>query len=142
MAEGILKKLLTDAGYEEVEVSSAGTGTLNGYPATPNAVEMARRNGVDISDHHSTRITAQLFEDSNLVFALAESHYQRLQDFPGAENKLFMMRAFPDGNHADPDHSVVDPLGGTLEEYQQTFKEIETEIRRALPEIIRRIDHK
>jgi protein-tyrosine phosphatase len=141
MAEGILRKRLADAGCDGVRVSSAGMSTLNGYSATPNAVEIAARNGIDISDHHSMRMTRKVFEESDLVFALAEGHYERLKEFPNPENKLYMVKAFPETGQADAAHSVADPVGGTLEEYKSTFEEIEQEIKRALPEIKRRINH-
>lgn len=141
MAEGILRTLLSQAGIEDVDVSSAGIGTLDGYPATQHAVEISRRHQIDISGHHSTRMTERIFREADLVFALAENHYEALKKMPGADQKLFMVKAYPAGGHDDPQHSVDDPVGGTLEEYKKTFAEIYGEIKRALPEMIRRIEH-
>jgi protein-tyrosine-phosphatase len=141
MAEGILRKLLADAGQRDVYVASAGIGTLDGYPATPTAVDTAAKHGLDISEHHSQRLTGKLFKETDLVFAMADNHFEFMRNFPDAAEKLFMVKGFPETNLADSEHSVDDPLGGTKEEYQQTFAEIETEIRRSLPEIIRRINH-
>jgi len=142
MAEGILSKVLQDAGYDDVHVSSAGIGTLDGYPATPYAVEIAKRHNVDISQHHSTRMNEFLFKQADLILAMAKNHYEHLDDFPDASQKLYRLKAFPQTNSADARHSVEDPLGGTLEEYKVTYQEIEQEIKRALPEIIRRINHR
>ncbi len=141
MAEGILRKLLNDNGMDEVDVASAGIGTLDGYPATYHAVEISARNGVDISQHHSTRMTERLFAESDLIFAMSKNHFEFLEDYPNAEGKLFMAKAFPKPNHADDAHSVDDPIGGTIEEYRQTFQEIEGAIKQALPEILRRINN-
>jgi len=142
MAEGILKKRLADARLRNVQVLSAGIGTLDGYPATPAGVETAQKHGIDISDHHSRRLTGKLFKEVDLVFALADNHYEFMRNFPDADKKLYMMKGFPEQNLADKEHSVDDPLGGTAEEYEETFLEIEREIERALPEILRRIDHR
>lgn len=141
MAEGILRKLLADKGIEDVDVSSAGIGTLDGYPATHHAVEVSSRNQIDISGHHSTRMTERLFREANLVFALSSNHYEFLEHLPSAAGKLFMVKSFPNGNQADSRHSVEDPVGGSLEEYKVTFREIYDEIVRALPEIIRRVQN-
>jgi len=141
MAEGILRKLLADKGIETVDVASAGIGTLDGYPATFHAVEISARNSIDISQHHSTRMTERLFKESDLVFAMSRNHFEFLDDYPGAEGKLFMIKAFPKPNHADEEHSVDDPIGGTMEEYRQTFQEIEDAIKQSLPEIVRRINN-
>lgn len=138
MAEGILRKRLEERGIENVDVSSAGIGTLDGYPATHHAVEISLRNQIDISGHHSTRMTERLFREADLVFALAHNHYEFLEGLPSADEKLFMVKAFPKSDHADDRHSVDDPVGGSLEEYKVTFEEINKEIDRALPEIIRR----
>jgi protein-tyrosine-phosphatase len=142
MAEGILKKRLADAGYKDVHVLSAGIGTLDGYPATPTGVNTAQKHGIDISEHHSRRLTGKLFKEVDLVFALADNHYEFMRNFPDADKKLFMVKGFPRQELADKEHSVDDPLGGTLEEYEATFQEIEREIVRSLPDILRRIDHK
>lgn len=141
MAEGILKKKLADAGHKDVHVLSAGIGTLDGYPATPIGVNTAQKHGIDISEHHSRRLTGKLFKEVDLVFALADNHYEFMRNFPNADNKLFMVKGFPLPELADKEHSVDDPLGGTSEEYETIFLEIEREIERALPEILRRIDH-
>ena len=142
MAVGILRKILADQGISDVAVSSAGTGTLDGYPATTDAVEVARRHDIDIRHHYSTRMTEKIFREADLVFALAEEHYDHMKKMADADKKLYMVKAFPEPNRSDPAHSVLDPIGGTQEEYQRTFNEIAREIRRALPEIIRRVNHR
>ncbi len=150
MAEGILKKLLqeqgistTDRDYDEAaaDVASAGIGTLDGYPATFNAVEVAARSGVDISHHHSTRMTSRMFAEANLVFAMARNHYEQLAEMNVTDGKLYMLKAFPNSGHADDAHSVEDPIGGTMEEYRKTYGEIDAALRKALPEIVRRINN-
>jgi protein-tyrosine-phosphatase len=141
MAEGILRKKLADARHKDVQVLSAGIGTLDGYPATPTGVNTSQKHGIDISEHHSQRLTEKLFKEVDLIFALADNHYEFMRDFPEADQKLFMVKGFPQKGLADKEHSVDDPLGGTSEEYEATFSEIEQEIERALPEIRRRIDH-
>ncbi len=142
MAEGILRKLIAESGHKDVEVLSAGIGTLDGYPATLTAVQTAANHGIDISEHHSQRLTGKLFKDADLVFALSDNHYEFMRNFPDADEKLYMVKGFPEKELADLEHSVDDPLGGTSEEYQRIFEEIEREIKRSLPEILRRVDHK
>jgi protein-tyrosine-phosphatase len=139
IAEGILKKFLSDQGIVDVEVSSAGTGTLDGYPATMHAVMAAKEKGVDISDHHSTRMSAHLAEESDLIFALANSHFDYLQRYRQASSKVYLLKTFPEQGPVDNKHSVKDPIGQDFEEYQRVADELEWEIKRVLPEIINRI---
>ena len=48
MAEGLLKKWLKDHGCDDVKVSSAGIATIQGLMASSNAVEVMKREYVDI----------------------------------------------------------------------------------------------
>ncbi len=140
MAEGIMKKLLADHGIDTVDVSSAGIGTLDGYPATHNAVEVSAKHGIDISQHHSTRMNERLFKESDLVFALAAEHHKQLEKMVNSDRKLYMLKAFPQTDLSDAEHSVDDPIGGSMEEYLVTFKEIYSAIEGTLPEVIRLIE--
>jgi protein-tyrosine-phosphatase len=84
----------------------------------------------------------RLFKDADLVFALAAEHHQHLEKMANSDVKLYMLKAFPEADHSDSQHSVNDPIGGSLEEYLETFKEIYGAIEKSLPEIIRRIKDK
>lgn len=142
MAEGLLKKMLAARGIDSVEVSSAGTGTLDGYPATSHAVAAAARKGADIKEHHSTRMSRKLAEQTDLIFALADNHFEYLKRYPAAREKVFMLKAFPHEDHADYLHSVKDPIGAEFEEYQRVVDELERELKRSLPHIIEMIEAK
>jgi protein-tyrosine phosphatase len=142
MAEGLLKKMLAAKGIDNVEVSSAGTGTLDGYPATSHAVAAAAKKGADIRDHHSTRMSRELAEEADLIFALAANHFEYLKRFPAAHGKVFMLKAFPHEGHADYLHSVKDPIGAEFEEYQRVVEELERELKRTLPSVLEMIEAK
>jgi protein-tyrosine phosphatase len=139
MAEGLLRKMLSDEGIEDVDVVSAGIGTLDGYPATAFAVAAAEEKGIDISGHHSTKMTRQLAQEVDLILAMADEHYEFITELGVEYDKLFMLKAFPEPNRADFLHSVKDPIGGTMEEYRRTINELERELRRILPAIKDRI---
>lgn len=139
MAHGILESMVAAENLANVTVVSSGTGTLDGYPATAYAVQAAGRDGVDISGHHSQAITKELVEASDLILALAYRHYRFIVDkFPGIEQKVFMLRAFPD-REASPDLTVQDPIGMNFDEYLETYEELKRELRRAWPAIRQRI---
>lgn len=134
--------MLDESGTDNVEIISAGIGTLDGYPATNFAVEVAKQMGADISDHHSSRMTDQLAGDVDLILAMADSHYDYLSRYSDSGDKLFLLRAFPESGHADFAHSVADPIGGTLQDYQKTAELIALELKRILPELLSRIREK
>jgi protein-tyrosine-phosphatase len=142
MAHGILRSMIEAENLSNVEVVSSGTGTLEGYPPTSNAVQASRNSGIDISDLYSQTITAEMVQASDLILALAYEHYLFIaQRYPDAEGKVFMVKAFPDKNPSR-ELSVEDPLGLGLEDYLDTHRELVQELRRAWPAIKQRIDEK
>jgi protein-tyrosine-phosphatase len=134
MAEGILKSLLSQRGINDIHVSSAGIGALSGMPATPFAIEAARHWNVDISGHRARQLTRQIVEDSDLILAMSQEHVETvLQKSETAAARTFLIKAFP-AAYSSSQQAVQDPIGGYLENYNQTYLELD--------EIIRKIEGK
>ncbi len=134
MAEGILKSLLTERGLDHVRIQSAGIGALNGMPPTPFAIEATRHWGVNISGHRARQLTRQMIAEAGLILAMSPEHVEYiLKKDPGAEKKTYLIRAFP-AAYSRSQEGINDPIGGTLEEYNQTYLELD--------EILRRIEGK
>jgi len=72
MAEALLRRTLADRGID-VGVSSAGL-LYDGEPATVTGVDTMEAWGLDISRHHSRRVTADLLGSADLVVAMARQH--------------------------------------------------------------------
>jgi protein-tyrosine-phosphatase len=145
MAEGILKSALKKKGVRHVDVSSAGTHGLHFAPASVFGAQIAKQKGVDLFRHRSRELTADMIKGANLILVMAQEHLDHISRIaPNAVNKTFLLRTFArvrgasnrGGEEIDP--SVKDPIGGSLEEYQRSFSEIETEIERILPELLQR----
>lgn len=141
MAEGALRRLLEEARPEKFEVISAGTMGASGYPATMYAVEAAKLRDADISNHQSQPLTSQLIESVDLIFGMTSSHVAevlRLAD--DAQGKTYLFKNFPDSNHHG--EGVDDPIGQSLERYNETFLEISEYLDRQVDEIVKLIDAK
>jgi len=142
MAHGIMRSIVEREKLANVEVTSSGTGTLNGYPATSNAVMAAHKDGVDISDLHSDEISVEMVEEADLILVMAYEHYQLIVSvYPEAADRVFMLRAFPE-REANRKLSVEDPIGADFDTYRGTYEEIKRELERAFPFIKNRIDEK
>ena len=141
MAEGALRSLLEQERPGKFEVVSAGTIGASGYPATMYAVEAAKIRGGDISNHQSQPLTSQLVESVDLIFGMTSSHVAevlRLAD--DAQGKTYLFKNFPDTNrHGE---GVDDPIGQSLERYNETFLEISEYLDRQLDYIVKLIDAK
>jgi protein-tyrosine-phosphatase len=145
MAEGILRKALKARGVENVEVRSAGTHGLDLAPVSVFAAAAAKAVGVDISRHHSRQLDQRMIEKADLILVMSPQHAQHI----GAMNraalkKTCLLKSFPhpvDASNVGREPGVLsikDPMGGVFEDYQRSCLEIEEQINRILPEILRR----
>ena len=115
---------LSDRG---VAVTSAGTsGGLGG--ASPLAVEVMGKRGVDLSDHASTALHAEMIHQSDYVFAMARTHRDAiLRLAPSAEGKVRLLLENDD---------VGDPMGGAVEDYERCAQTVERGLRAQLQEVV------
>ncbi len=141
MAEGGLRKLLENRGIKNIEVYSSGTTAASGFPATAYAIEASRIWEADITRHHSRPLTADLIERSDLILAMTPQHcYDIIRMLPEARDKIYLLKNFPE--RGCEGEGIADPIGGSLDMYNQTFIEIGEELGRILPEIIERVSKK
>jgi len=142
MAHGILQSMIEKENLKDVTVISTGTGTLDGYPVSLNSAAAAAKDGIDISQHHSTAITPELIDDADLILTMSYEHlFSVISMYPKADGKVFMLKAFPD-SEPSPQLTVKDPIGTDFENYMKTYNEIKAELARIWPAIRQRIDEK
>jgi protein-tyrosine-phosphatase len=145
MAEGILKSALKKRGIKNVEVNSAGTHGLHFAPVSVFAAQIAKQKGVDLFRNRSRELTGDMIKAASLILVMAQEHLDYIIRMdPAAASKTFLLKAFARGTGASNGDgeegvlSVKDPIGGSLEDYQRSFSEIEMEIERILPELLQR----
>ena len=114
MAEGLFRAL----GGEQstpLQAGSAGLFTVDGLPASENAVLAAAELGADISAHRSRVLTQDMVEKARYLVCMTAAHYDRvLAAFPQAEDKLFTLLP----------RDISDPYGGDLETYRRCAAKI------------------
>jgi protein-tyrosine-phosphatase len=136
LAEGIAKKIVSEKGINSFYISSAGIGTADGLPATDYAIEAAKHWDIDIQGHRSTVLTAQLALESDLILAMAPEHAERIISLDKKlKDKTYLMKGFP-ALYSRGQARVDDPIGGSLEQYNQTFLELDEILRKIFPKII------
>jgi protein-tyrosine-phosphatase len=72
MAEGLLRRLLGDAGIDAA-IGSAGL-MPGGMPATPDAVATMAGRGIDIGAHRSRTLDAEAVRSTTLVVGMSRMH--------------------------------------------------------------------
>jgi protein-tyrosine phosphatase len=139
MAEGALRVLLEKERPGRFRVMSSGTSAASGYPATIYAIEAARMWNADLSEHKSRELTRQLIERSDLILGMTEEHVREILRLnPEAGEKTFLFKNYPENSpHGE---GVADPIGQSLQKYNETFLEIGEYLGTFLPEIVKRID--
>lgn len=65
-------------------VCSAGTEAVLGAPATPDAIEVARRRGLDLASHLSRPVTRDLASWANVIVTMERRHVVDLVTRAGA----------------------------------------------------------
>lgn len=108
LAEGILQEKIISEGLNW-EVDSAGTSSWHvGENPDPRSVEVAGRNGLDISRQRARQFTPDDFNSFDLIFAMDHSNYSDILDLAKSEQqkakvKLILNEIFPEKNRAVPD---------------------------------------
>jgi protein-tyrosine phosphatase len=134
MAEGIARVLLAERmrcrpdqlTERGVEVLSAGVLAGGGAPATPEAVAAAGEWGVDIASHRSRQATPELLHSCDVVFCMTGSHVEQVRRMvPGEAARVLPLTDTED---------VTDPIGGGLDVYRDTARQIERAIRTRMDE--------
>lgn len=126
MAERLFRKLLArglKCHEEELlkrgfSVRSAGLAAFEGAPASRESVELLHERGIDLSDHQSRRVSANLLLDADYILTMTRMHRETiLQSYPELADRVRTIA--PDG--AD----VSDPYGAGIDEYRRCFEQLE-----------------
>ena len=122
LAEGIAKKLVAQSDLKNTEVSSSGSSTLDGLPASPLAVSVADQHSVDLSSHRSRFLTRAVVGEADLIITMAEKHRETIGIIePGALAYTYLLTDLC----GDEDGDIPDPIGMGKEEYENTYRLIE-----------------
>jgi len=93
----------------EWSVSSAGTWAVNGLPAMTEAIILARELGLDIQNHQSQVISAEILQLADVVLVMEGGQKEALQvEFPEYRKKIFLLSESSKGVSFD----IPDPVSG------------------------------
>lgn len=111
MAEGLLKDMLEKKGRNDVQVLSAGTATMDGFPPTQETIQVMRSEGIDVSRHYGQQLTPQLIRSAEGIFCMDAVHREQvLHMVPEAQEKVFLLKQFQ--NPVPPSEpNIWDPIG-------------------------------
>jgi tRNA threonylcarbamoyl adenosine modification protein (Sua5/YciO/YrdC/YwlC family) len=135
MAEAICRKILAErlnCPVDQVEdrgviVASAGTSAVAGGHASPEAVDVLAKMGLDLSAHETQPVSDSLVRQADVIYTMTQSHLRTLvAQWPDVADRARTL--CPSGG------DVVDPIGGPIERYQRCASEIETYLKARVDE--------
>lgn len=134
MAEAFLKRILAREGLAtDYAVRSAGVWAAEGRPASPYAIQVMARRGIDISGHRAHGLTRADIEKADVILAMASEHVEAIETLlPQYKPKVHLLSEM-----AGHRYDIPDPGGGPLYEYLQCADELEDLIERSYPQILK-----
>lgn len=126
MAEGALKGMLARLGRAtNAQIGSVGTHDYHiGMPAFPEAVEMAKRRGYDITRHVARQINAGDLDRYDLILAMDRFNLGSLRAVTPTrhKSKIELLLDYGDEFHGK---EIPDPYGGDREDFELAMDMIE-----------------
>jgi len=108
------------------KAASAGIFAGKGIPASRNAVEAMRELQIDISDHKSKPVTADLLKSVDMIVTMTGSlKADIVRNYPDVAHKVFLIKSF--GITKVPT-DICDPFSGSLNDYRIIRDEIDQAI--------------
>lgn len=136
MAEVMCRQMMADrlkcTAAELVErgvmVMSAGISAMMGGRPSPEAVIAMDKLGLQLGDHESQPLTAQLVRQADIIWTMTRSHRQAIvAQWPEASSRTFVLG----GEQGD----IADPIGGPLEYYERCAAQIKTMLQQRISEL-------
>jgi protein-tyrosine-phosphatase len=135
MAEALFRARLqeVDQDWRSWRIESAGTWAEPGQPASQDAQQTMQRRGLDISQHRSRPISAQLLEDFQLILTMETGHKEGMQiEFPGLASRIYLLSEM-NGEFV----TIRDPYGSSLQNYEAAANEIDRRLVNGMDRIRR-----
>jgi protein-tyrosine-phosphatase len=134
MAQALFQDRLQDMDMDVVwTVASAGTSAFGGSPPTHFARQAMKERGLDLSEHRSRPVSAEMIKESDLILVMEDRHKSYLQSrFPFGEEKVFLMTEM-----VGEKHDIDDPVLGDLDRYHETAQEMEQILEQGFRRIVK-----
>ena len=132
-AERYFRKIAGDGNLGVIRSRSAGLDVQMSAPPPDLAVKVAKALDVDLTDHRSQQVTADMVEESEMIFVVEHRQAAYLRRiFPGHDLKIFLLPMFDTGPLPARDYAlrynIPDPYGKSEKDFLDCFRKIESSI--------------
>lgn len=137
MASALLLKRLQEKSEllepGKVQAFSAGLFANEGLPASPEAIEAMREEGIDIRRHRSSSARDNLIQDADLILCMTISQRNYITDrFPEKSVNTYTICEYT----GDKTGEVLDPYGQNLDAYRRSLFQLKLLVDRLTDKII------
>ena len=117
LAEGILRNKIPNV---NVTIDSAGTSGYHiGSKPDPRAIDIAKKNNIDISSFRARKFELSDFKNFDKIYVMDKDNYNDIIDL--AENKDQTSKVILITDLLDSDSFVPDPYYGELSDFEKVF---------------------
>lgn len=131
MAEAIARHVASKHPFDSLEMSfaSAGSGAMDGLPATPEAAAAVTALGMAMHEHRSRALTKELIAGADAIYGLTPAHVAAVTAIdPTAADRTDLLD--PEGR------AVPDPIGHSQKVYDETAHAIQRAVVDRLSEYL------
>lgn len=123
LAEGLLRQKLKEAGADDFEVDSAGTGGWHsGEAPDKRAIAVAAKYGLDISKQCARKFHPDDFDKFDFIFAMDASNFNDLSAMARGSTQREKLHPFlPFAGINDPSE-VPDPWYGGAQDFEDVYR--------------------
>jgi len=122
----------TDPDWREWRVESVGTWANQNLPTTPEMIAVMDKRGLDVKDHRSRMVSAEILADFALVLTMERGQKEALQiEFPFAAKRIYMLSEMAGANV-----QINDPLDRSPAGLQLLSAQIDGWLERGFPRIL------
>jgi protein-tyrosine phosphatase len=139
-AEGVFKKLVSDAGLDDrIHADSAGTHAYHtGESPDRRSQAAAERRGFSLDGIRARRVTVMDFEAFDYILAMDEDNLMHMQGAADAEHhgKLRLLLEFAESQH---ERELPDPYYGGSAGFERVLDLVEEASRGLLDTVLKRL---
>jgi protein-tyrosine phosphatase len=115
-------------------IESAGTWAMEGEPPALKSIMLLGRRGINLRSHRSRTVSRELLQSFDLILTMERGHKEALRaEFPEIAGRTFLLTEMVGENR-----DIIDPMGGSLEAFELTIRDLEDIFERGQAEITRR----
>ena len=140
LAEAALRAEAVAAGMA-ISIDSAGTGGWHaGNPPDPRAIAEAERHGIDISHYRARKVRREDFQRFGNIYALDQQNLRDLERIAPnglltrSTARLSLLMDMVPGREGT---AVIDPYGGTADDFAQTWADVSEAARGIVARLLR-----